>query len=115
MAGLLTTAGCKKELLDVKNENNYSDATYFKKAPQFNEALIATYSVFLHQGMYSREMYFIFDLIGNDAEKDAPLLGDLLQLSDYSYASSNGLPRALWASLYRMIFRANIVIDKAIE
>lgn len=115
MAALFTTVGCKKDLLDVKNENNYSDQTYFKKAPQFNEALIATYSVFLHQGMYSREMYFIYDLIGNDAEKDAPLLGDLLQLSDYSYASSNGLPKSLWASLYRMIFRANIVIGKANE
>ncbi|MDJ1473335.1 RagB/SusD family nutrient uptake outer membrane protein [Xanthocytophaga flava] len=112
-AGLLLASSCSNDALDIKNQNAYSDATYFKTATQFNEAVIATYSVFLHQGMYSRDWYFLFDLLGNDAERDAPLLGDLLQLHDYSYGTTQQQITSLWGSLYRMIYRANLVIDKA--
>lgn len=114
-ATLLVTGACNSDLLEVKNENAYSDATYFRSAKQFDEAVIATYSVLLHNGMFSRDWYYLFDMLGNDAEKDTPLLGDLLQLHNYSFGASHQQITDLWRSLYRMIFRANLVIDKADE
>ena len=78
-----------------------------------NQAVIATYATLLHNGLYSRDYYFIFDLLGNDAERDAPLLGDLLQLAQYNFGRTNTQIQDLWASMYRMIFRANVVIDRA--
>jgi len=91
----LLLGGCKRSLLDVKNENTYTDESYFKTQTQFNEAIVATYAVFNHQGMMSREWYFIFDLIANDAERASPLVGTELQLTDqlrvgYSYAITTG-------------------------
>lgn len=111
----LTAMGCKKELLNVQNQNQYTDASYFKNESQLNEAVIATYAVFLHKGMYSRDYYFIFDLLGNDAERDAPMEADLVQLTNFSFGSSSGPLTSLWSSLYRMIFRANLVIAKCNE
>ncbi|HCN82758.1 MAG TPA: RagB/SusD family nutrient uptake outer membrane protein, partial [Sphingobacteriaceae bacterium] len=112
---VLTSMGCKKELLDVQNQNQYTDASYFKNESQLNEAVVATYAVFLHKGMYSRDYYFIFDLLGNDAERDAPMEADLVQLATFSFGSSNPPLTSLWGSLYRMIFRANLVIEKCNE
>ena len=34
------------------------DETYFKTQTQFNESILATYAVFSHMGMMSREWYF---------------------------------------------------------
>ncbi|MEN0047577.1 MAG: RagB/SusD family nutrient uptake outer membrane protein [Bacteroidota bacterium] len=104
---------CSEDELIVKNENAFSDETYFASASQFNEAVVGTYSVLLHQGMYARDWYFIFDLLGNDAEKAPPLLGDLEQLHDYSHSAPNPVIKDLWQALYRIIFRANLVIDRA--
>ena len=115
VAALLVNVSCNEDILDIKNESQYSDATYFKTAPQFNEAVIAVYAVFLHKGLYSRDHYFIYDLLGNDAERDAPLLGDLLQLTDYSYGTSHQQITDAWQSLFRMVLRANLVLSKAGE
>lgn len=102
--------GCKKDLLNVKNENSYTDESYFKAQPQFNEAIIATYGVFNHGGMMSREWYFIFDLLANDAERAQPLVGTEQELAQYEYTPNNDDLVMLWASLYRMIFRANLAL-----
>ncbi|CAG5017061.1 SusD-like protein [Dyadobacter sp. CECT 9275] len=105
---MLLTSACSDSLLDVKNENTYTDATYFKTKTQFNEAVLATYAVFSHTGMMAREWYFIFDLLANEAERSSALVGTELQLTDYSYTNNNEDIVGLWSSLYRMIFRANL-------
>src|SRR2546423_15582771 len=112
MAGM-GLSGCKKSLLNLQNQGAYTYDTYFNNNEAMNQAVIATYATLLHNGMYARDYYFIFDLLGNDAERDAPLLGDLLQLSQYNFGPTNTQINDLWASLYRMIFRANVVIDRA--
>lgn len=107
---MVLLSGCSDSLLDVKNENTYTDETYFKTKTQFNEAIIATYTVFSHMGMMSREWYFIFDLLANEAERSSALVGTELQLTDYSFTNNNEDIVGLWSSLYRMIFRANLAL-----
>jgi starch-binding outer membrane protein, SusD/RagB family len=109
---LFSTFSCKEDILDIKNENSYSDATYFKDRPQFNEALVATYATLLQQGMYARDWYFTFDLMGNDAERSIALLGDLQQMSEFNFGTGQPQMAQTWVALYRMVFRANIVVDK---
>jgi starch-binding outer membrane protein, SusD/RagB family len=106
---------CNDDILDIKSQNQFSADTYFKNAPQFNEAVIATYSCLLMNGLYARDAYFLFDLLGNDAENNIFLLGDLAQLHDYSFGASQPQMTDLWRNLYRMIFRANLVLAKAAE
>jgi len=113
IAVLLGSSSCKKSLLDTQNPGAYSYDTYFTSATQINEAVVATYAVLLHPGLWSREYYFIFDLLGNDAKRDAPLQGDIRPLSDYTFTPSNSIITDLWGTLYRMVLRANVVIDRA--
>jgi hypothetical protein len=104
---------CNEDFLEVKNNEEYDFESYFTSDAQFDEAVMATYAVMLHRGMYARDYYFLFDLLGNDAQKDAPLLGDLAQLHDYSFGTNQEQITSLWRSLYRMILRSNLVIDRA--
>jgi hypothetical protein len=104
---------CDESMLELKNENQYNFETYFLAPAQFNEAVIATYAVLNHKGMFSRDYYFMADLMGNEAHPDAPLLGDVLQFHDFSFGANNALINDNWESLYRMVFRANLVLDRA--
>jgi starch-binding outer membrane protein, SusD/RagB family len=111
-ATLMLATSCSESVLDLKNEGSYSDATYFKDQPQFNEAVIATYATLLQNGMWAREWYFTFDLMGNDAERAPALLGDLQQQSEFTHGTGHPQLTSTWLSLYRMGFRANVVLEK---
>jgi hypothetical protein len=109
----LAIAGCDNSLDNVKNQTSYNDDTYFTTPATISEAVTATYGLMLYKGLYSRDFYYLMDLTGNEAEADAPLLGDVLQLHDYSYASNHAQINDLWSTAYKVTFRANLVIDKA--
>lgn len=109
----LIGAGCKKDLINLQNKSAYTYDTYFASDAVLNQAVVATYATLLHQGLWSREWYFIFDLLGYDAKNDAALQGDLLQIAQYNFGNNQPQLDQLWASLYRLVFRANVVIDRA--
>jgi hypothetical protein len=109
---VIIIGGCNKSL-ELPNQSAYTFETYFTNDAAFNQAVIATYAPLLHVGMWAREYYFIFDLLGWDAKPDAPLQGDLLQLSQMNFEPSHYYLSEQWKSLYRMIYRANVVIDRA--
>lgn len=108
----LLFVACSEKMLDVKNENSYDGSTFFTSATSFTEASTAMYTPLLFQGMYSREFYFIFDLLGNDAEKNFPLQGSLLELPLYTHTPNSGELNYFFNSCFKMVFRTNFVIDK---
>ena len=108
----LLFVACSEKVLDVKNENSYDGSTFFTSAKAFSEASTAMYTPLLYQGMYSREFYFIFDLLGNDAEKNFPLQGSLLELPLYTHTPNSGELNYFFNSCFKMVFRTNFVIDK---
>ena len=110
---LMTGQSCKESELDLKNQGAYASDNYFVTAPQFNDAVIATYSTLLQNGLFAREWYFIFDTMGNDADATAALLGDLQQLTVFSHDPEHIQIKSLWQTLYRIIFRANLEIGRA--
>ncbi|CAG5011977.1 SusD-like protein P25 [Dyadobacter sp. CECT 9275] len=106
-------AGCDKSKLDLTSQSSYDFSTYFTSADGLNQAVVATYATLLHNGLWSREYYFIFDLLGYEAKKTTNLQGDMAQLADYSFGTSQAQIAQLWNSLYRLVLRANVVIDRA--
>lgn len=110
--GITMMGGCKKSL-DLDNPSAYTAQTYFTNDAALNQAVVGAYSPLLHIGMWAREYYFIFDLMGWDAKPDAPLQGDLLSISQMNFDRSEYYLSEQWKSLYRMIYRANLVIERA--
>jgi len=111
--GLLALSiGCKKDL-SLINKSAYTSDTYFTSDIALNQAVVATYAGLLHTGMWTREWYFTFDLLGYDAKNNQPLGGDLLQLAQYNFGPDQNQVDQMWAALYQIIARANVVIDRA--
>ncbi|WPU94869.1 RagB/SusD family nutrient uptake outer membrane protein [Mucilaginibacter sabulilitoris] len=112
VALLIATGGCKKNL-DLQNKSAYTYDTYFTSDAAINQAVIASYATLLHTGLWAREWYYIFDLLGYDAKNAQPLQGDLLALAQYNFAPNQPQLDAMWSSLYRLIMRSNVVINRA--
>jgi len=108
----LVFVACSESTLDVPNENNYDGTTFFTNATSYTEASTAMYTPLLFQGMYAREFYFIFDLLGNDAEKNFPLQGGLLEFPNYTHTPNNGELNPVFNSCYKIVFRTNFVISQ---
>jgi len=102
---------CSESFLDVKNEDDYDASSFFTNATTVTEASTAMYTPLLFQGMYEREFYFIFDLLGNDANKNFPLQGSLLDFPLYTHSPNSGELNYLFNSCYKMVFRANMMLD----
>jgi hypothetical protein len=116
---LLVTAalifGCNDDFLEIQNPNNYTVDSYFTNAAQLQEAVAATYYGFYHNGLFAREWYFYHDLLGNDA-KAAPAIvgtGAMGALPAFSYDGTNTEIQNTWRSLYRIVLRATIALDKS--
>lgn len=109
---LATVCSCNEDQLDLQNPNSYTEGTYFTDAEQCLQAINAAYAGFYFQGLFAREYYFIFDLLGNDAEQAPPLQGTLSEFANHTYGPANDHINKLWRSLYRIILRTNLVFDK---
>jgi len=112
-AVILVFPGCSKKKLDLINQNAYAYETYFNNISAMNQATVATYATLVHPGLWAREYYYIFDLLGYEAKRASFLLGAEQELGDYTFGTNNTDLSSLWGSLYRMIFRANLVLDRA--
>ncbi len=112
-AGALSVASCDTDKLVIKNQGAYDSGSYFATLNEVNQSLTANYASLLDVGLYSRDFYFIFDALGNDAERDFPALGAEQQLTEFSHTSETSHTTNLWKTLYRMVFRANFTIEKA--
>lgn len=101
---------CDESLLDVKNDDSYDGSTFFSTAASYEEASTAMYSVLYFRGMYSSN-YFIFDLFGHDAKRHFALEGAPLEFPSFSHSPNNSELNFLWISCYKLVFRANFVLD----
>ncbi|OAV45951.1 RagB/SusD family nutrient uptake outer membrane protein [Lewinella sp. 4G2] len=109
---VLLLVSCDEEILEQPNLNEYNATTYFSSPPQLNEAVVAQYSTLLLQGMYSRDYYFMFDLLGNDAQPGNALLGDLRALATYQHGPQNPQVNQMWEALYRISLRSNFTLER---
>ncbi|MCK5788983.1 MAG: RagB/SusD family nutrient uptake outer membrane protein, partial [Chlamydiia bacterium] len=109
---VLFTTSCTKDLLEVKNENSYDGDTFFTTPDAFNEALTATYSTLIHPGMYAREYYFIFDLLGNDASPHGNIPPELSNFNSYTFNTLNKPLREFFNTSYKTVLRSNFLLDK---
>ena len=109
----LGAGSCKKSRLELDSRSAYDFNNYFTNKEAMNEAVVSTYATLLHQGLWSRDYYYIFDMLGAEAKRTTNLQGGFAQLGSYSFGTNQENISLLWNSLYRMIFRANVTVDRA--
>ncbi len=113
IAAFLITA-CNKKL-DVLDENNPTQESYFGNATELEEGVNAVYSSLRSGALVGREWYFLHDMRGSEFNAGGPQLEAprMELLKQNTPSASNSVITDVWTGLYRMINRANLVIFKA--
>jgi len=102
---------CNDDFLNVPNPMSGDTGSYFRSQPEVDEAVVAVYSALMHQGLFARDWYFDFDLLANEATRQSPLQGQLVEIAAGTYDANNDQVRNKWKALYRVIIRSHFVLS----
>jgi starch-binding outer membrane protein, SusD/RagB family len=108
---LITALSSCKKFLEEKPLDFITAENFFKTEGDANAALNGVYSVFQLQAYYGRTVWLIGDLPG-EALRAGGTTGVRPELDRYTYAATNDEIANWWNNSYRMINRANDVIEK---
>lgn len=114
LLAIFSIIACTKKL-NVLDVNSPTSESYFKTAVELQNGVNSIYSSLRSAQLVGREWFFTHDMRGGEcatggAQLEAPR-AELL--SQPSPAPSNSVMSDVWTGSYRMINRANLVIEKA--
>jgi starch-binding outer membrane protein, SusD/RagB family len=107
-------SGCGDDVLNKVNPNDLSTQTYYLNEQEIITGVNACYAGWQALDLYAREYFFIHDLRGDDMQPG----GDQLELQrrqviEGTLDASNPVMNSVWNGLFRVVHRANIVIELA--
>jgi hypothetical protein len=113
---LLIAISCDEDLLEKDNRNKQTTLTYYKTASEISSALNGVYAVLQSNSMGGREWFFLHDLRSDEmATGGGQLETHRNQVLIGTHDPSNGVLTSVWTASYRLILRANAVIQFAPE
>lgn len=106
--------GCNEKSLDQLNPNAVTTDSYFQTDVQIKSAINGVYAALQSTNLVAREWFFTNDLRSDDvAAGGGQLETPRNQLLLGVHSTDNALVSSVWTGAYRVIHRANVVIDKA--
>ena len=114
LIGLMFSAvfSCNDDILDKDNPTELSTATFFRTDDQAIAAINAVYAGLQTTNLYTREYFFLHDLLSDDCESGGGQLeAPRGRVLNYVLDGANPLVGALWQGAYRVILRSNYVIQ----
>ena len=111
---LISIIACDKKL-NVTDQNNPTQESYFKTASELQNGVNSIYSTMRSASLVGREWYFLHDMRGGEtwaggAQLEAPRAELLKQATP---APTNAVMTSVWQGCYQMINKANLVLSKA--
>lgn len=113
LMAMLSLAACNDNILEKSNPAQLSSDTFFQTQAQLQAAVNAIYSGLQANQLYNREYFFLHDMLSDENAPNSQLEPARRAVLEYNLAPSNLLIRSVWAGLYRVIHRANLVIANA--
>ncbi|TVP48176.1 MAG: RagB/SusD family nutrient uptake outer membrane protein [Mongoliibacter sp.] len=111
---LIGAVSCDEEKLNPINPNQLSVETFFVSGPQLLAGVNSAYAALQGLDLYIREYFFFHDMLSDDVESGGGQLeAHRNQIVQGAIDPSNPLIISNWRGWYRVVHRANIVIDNA--
>ncbi len=110
---LIAVTGCNEEDLNKINPNGVTFETYFNNAGELTAGVNAVYALVQATGLVNRQWYFTHDLRSDEMASGGGQLETaknqiLIGVGDPANSTSGDV----WKGWYRVIHRANVVIEK---
>ncbi|WP_209329216.1 RagB/SusD family nutrient uptake outer membrane protein [Lunatimonas salinarum] len=111
---LMGAASCDEEILEPVNPNQLGIETFYRTGPQLEAAINSVYSGLQANNLYNREYFFLQDLLSDDCDTGGPQLeAPRAQVLNHVFDASNPLVGANWRGWFRIVHRANLVLENA--
>nr|MBI1231712.1 RagB/SusD family nutrient uptake outer membrane protein [Cytophagales bacterium] len=111
---LVGIVSCDEEILSPVNPNQLGIETFYRTGPQLEAAVNSVYAGLQANNLYNREYFFLHDLLSDDCDTGGPQLeGARAQVLNHVFDASNPLVTANWRGWYRIVHRANLVLENA--
>jgi hypothetical protein len=108
----LLVTGCDKSTLDKTNTNQYTVDQYYANETELTAATNGIYSEFYGNCLWGRMMQYFSDCRADEHRAGGSQIETAnAQLFDGSYDNGNYTITIVWKGLYRMVHRANAVIE----
>ncbi|MFO7826336.1 MAG: RagB/SusD family nutrient uptake outer membrane protein [Cyclobacterium sp.] len=105
---------CDEEKLDPVNPNQLGIGTFYRTGPQLEAAVNSVYAGLQANNLYNREYFFLQDLLSDDCDTGGPQLeAPRAQVLNHVFDASNPLITANWRGWFRVVHRANLVLENA--
>ncbi|MFW5656244.1 MAG: RagB/SusD family nutrient uptake outer membrane protein [Bacteroidota bacterium] len=109
---LILAVACDESLLDQSNPNQFTVEQYYVNADQLTAATNGVYALFYGSDSWGRMLQYFSDARADEhAAGGGQLEVHNRQLLDGTYDNTNFTIQAAWRGMYRMIHRANAVIQ----
>jgi hypothetical protein len=111
---LIGAASCDEDRLNPTNPNQLSVETFYRTGAQLVAAVNSVYASLQANNLYNREYFFLQDLLSDDCDTGGPQLeAPRAQILNHVFDPSNPLVGANWRGWYRVVHRANLVLENA--
>jgi len=112
----LASNGCGESVLDKQSENNVPVENYYKTTDELFRAVTGAYAILQSTDLCAREWFFLHDLRSDDVSSGGGQLETPRnQLLIGTHGPTNAVMTGVYKSLFRLIHRANAVINNAPE
>ncbi|WP_031529965.1 RagB/SusD family nutrient uptake outer membrane protein [Dyadobacter crusticola] len=110
------TFSCNEDVLEKTNPNGVTVDNFYKNGAELTSAVTSVYSMLKSNNLVAREWFFLHDLRGDDAAAGGGQLETPRnQLLLGTHDSGNSVMSTVWQAYYRLIHRANSVVDNSNE
>ena len=103
---------CKKQFLELNPISTVSVDVLYKTDKDFQDAVTGIYSALMAQ---YQNFWMFADLRSDDSKQEIPSNVTAFSLDNFTIGSDNSLLKDTWRNYYRVINRANTVLDKIKE
>jgi len=113
LLGLLTSAGCTKEYLNIQPTDAVTASNFYKTQTDALQATTAAYSQLYQNGMFNYSLWAIGDVMSDNSYLGGGGAADGIefqQLDNYNIPTTNPLTTSHWQRAYLGIGQANQVL-----
>lgn len=105
---------CNQDVLEKTNPNGVTVENYYKNGAELTSGVTSVYSMLKANNLVAREWFFLHDLRSDDmAAGGGQLETPRNQLLLGTHDSGNSVMGTVWLAYYRLIHRANSVVDNS--
>ena len=112
LAGLMITISCNDSEFAEGNPSDPSVATSFNTVDEAEKAAYGMYAALQANDLWAREFWWIPDMLSDETQTAGPQLEAFrAAILNYNIDPANPLLTTVWRGLYRVIARANLIIN----